>query len=70
MEWTRGDRAYYVLPTNPRNGRPRPLYLIVEVINVTEKRVVVRNVNVKPRNHRVLKVSKLVKDAPEGAWIL
>lgn len=67
-QWALGDEGYYVLPKSPRNGRPETMYLAVVVINVTPKRVIVRQQSGRG-GHRILKAEFLVKAVPEGAWV-
>lgn len=64
-----GERGFYVLPQSVANGRPRPLYLEIDVINITDSRVIVLPVRGPQRNHRAVLPHKLVKVAPKGAWI-
>lgn len=69
-KWAVGDRAYYFLARSPASDRPRDLYLEVTVINVTDRRVVVRQAGYPKRPHRILKPTSLVLTPPDGAWIM
>ena len=64
-----GERVYYLLPRNLTNGRPRDLYLAVEIVNITAKRVICREANKPQRHLRVTVRACLTRIAPEGAWI-
>lgn len=64
-----GATVYYVLPRSPRHGRPRPLYLESEVLNITQRSVVIRPKHGQ-RHHRNVKATSLVGRPPEGAWVL